>query len=356
MTAALLDAVVGSGWQLTHVDTSDHRSIGNIGRFDPTNVLLALRHAADFTLALLRTRPDVVYLPLSQGVGGFTRDALFLVATRLSAAKLVVHAHGGQYREFYEGRPAFVRAVMRFCMARVQMVLVLADCQSHQFDGWVSPRVDIEVVPNGVRDEWPSGPPQRPPEGTCSVLYLGSLLPQKGFLDVLDAMPSVLRDVPNARFVFAGKETWDAETSARVRERMCEPGPRDATTFTGVVGPAERRELLETTDIVVFPPRWNEGQPLVVLEAMSAGLPVVVTESGGLAETVCDGREAIVVPKRDSDAIAVAVTRLLTGHELRARMGAAARARFLAEYTLGHWTSRMIRAFDAAQGRPGCGR
>ena len=89
MTAALLDALVDSGWQVVHADTSDHRSIDNIGKFDLENVMLALRHASRFTGMLLRTRPEVVYLPLSQGVAGFTRDAVFLVAARLSAACVI---------------------------------------------------------------------------------------------------------------------------------------------------------------------------------------------------------------------------------------------------------------------------
>ena len=346
MTAALLDALRDSGWQVVHVDSSDHRSIDNVGRFDVGNVVLALRHAAEFARTLLRTRPDVVYLPLSQGVAGFTRDAVFLVAARLSTTHVVVHAHGGQYQEFYRRMPAPVRGLMRFAMGRVRVIIVLAGAQRRQFDGWAPPQARVELIPNGVHDEWSAGAPQRVMCEGGTVLFLGNLLLQKGFLDVLDAVPMVLRAAPGARFVFAGRPAWDAATAARVSARLREPGVRDAVTLAGVVGPAERRRLLEEADVLVFPPRWNEGQPLVALEAMSAGLPLVATASGGLAETVRDGVEAIIVPKQDPAALAAALTRLLQDPALRARMGAAARARFESEYTLDQWGRRMRELFE----------
>ena len=347
MTAALLDVIRDSGWEVVHIDTSDHRSIDNIGRFDLGNVVLALRHAARFTRILLRTRPDIVYLPLSQGFAGFTRDAVLLVSARRSAAQVVVHAYGGQYQEFYRRMPVAMRGLMRFCMARVRMIIVLAESQRQQFDDWAARRTTIAVVPNGVRDEWPGGAPQRLPHQGGTVLFLGSLLPQKGFLDLLDAVPRVLRAVRRARFVFAGRPAWDAATAALVSDRLREPGVGDAVTLAGVVGPAERHRLLEAADVLVFPPRWDEGHPLVALEAMSAGLPLVATASGGLSETVRDGVEAILVPKHDPEAIAAAVTRLLQDPGLRARMGASARARFVCEYTLERWGSRMLGALDA---------
>jgi glycosyltransferase involved in cell wall biosynthesis len=101
-------------------------------------------------------------------------------------------------------------------------------------------------------------------------------------------------------------------------------------------------------DLLVFPPRWEEGQGLVAIEAMSAGLPVVATASGGLSETVRDGVEGLIVPKCDPAAIADSVARLLDEPDLRARLGAAGRARFEAEYTIETWQARMSDAFRAA--------
>lgn len=348
MTAAVLDVVRNARWRVVHVDTSDHRDIGNIGKLDLGNVILAFGHIGRFACTLLGARPDVVYVPLSQGVAGFLRDGVFLLLSRLSPASVVVHAHGAQYGEFYRRMPRAVRRIMRLCLARVGSIIVLAEAQRCQFNGWASRRARVEVIPNGVRDEWPDGPPQRQPSEGGTVLFLGNLLRQKGFLDVLDAIPMVLRSVPGARFMFAGEPARDEATAAFVGAQVREPGVGDAITVAGVVGPSKRHSLLETADIFAFPPRWDEGQPLVALEVMSAGLPLVVTSSGGLTETVRDGVDAIIVPKHDPEAIAAAITRLLKDPALRAAMGAAGRERYEAEYTIDRWGSRMLEAFEVA--------
>jgi len=83
MTAALLEGAADPGLEMIHLDTSDHRGITNVGAFDLRNVALALRHVAGFVRTLRRSRPDLVYLPLSQAFPGFARDAAFLVTARL---------------------------------------------------------------------------------------------------------------------------------------------------------------------------------------------------------------------------------------------------------------------------------
>lgn len=352
MTAALLEGAADPDLELIHLDTSDHRSIDNVGLFDVRNVVLALCHVARFARTLRGARPDLVYLPLSQALAGFTRDAAFLVTARLFSVPVVAHAYGAQHQAFYRRMPAVVQSLLRFSMARVCVIVVLAESLRSQFEGWATPTGGVTVVPNGIRDEWPGGPPPRAPHEGGTVLTHGALIPQKGLLDVLDAAPMVLEALPATRFVLAGQPVWDEATTAHVRAALRRPGVEAATTFAGAVGQDELRRLLEAADVAVFAPRWDEGQSLVVLEAMSAGLPVVATASGGLAETVRDGVEAFAVPRQDPKAVAAAIVRLLRDPALRESMGRAARERYESRYTLERWVARMKAILErAAAGR-----
>lgn len=83
-------------------------------------------------------------------------------------------------------------------------------------------------------------------------------------------------------------------------------------------------DLLQAADLFVLG-STHEGLPLAVMEAMGAGLPVVATAVGGVPEAVTDGVSGIIVPARDSDALADAVTRLADDPRVRGQMGAAAR-------------------------------
>ena len=348
MMAALLRGGLESEFDVVHADTSDHRTVGNVGSFDLANVVLALRHFVRFVALLRHHHPDLVYLPLSQGLAGFLRDATLLLAARIAGTRVAVHAYGSQYREFFERVPVPLRGLVRAALAPVVAIAVLGRGQSEQFVGWAPAGVKVTIVPNGVADEWLEGPPQRADRTVLTVLYLSNLLPQKGFVDVLEAVPSVLARVPGVRFVFVGEPWYDEATARRIKDFVAGSGISEAVTFVGPVDLRTRRELLAEADVFVFPPRWEEGQPIVAIEAMSAGLPVIVTASGSLAETVRHGVEGLAVPKGCPQAIADSVVRLLGDEPLRARLGSTGRARYESEYTLDGWLARMRSFFAAA--------
>src|SRR5690606_2009529 len=78
VTRNLLESELAQRYDLVHVDTRDGRGVANIGRLDVGNVWRAGLHAGRFLSALLRTRPDAVYMPVAQNTLGFLRDALFM--------------------------------------------------------------------------------------------------------------------------------------------------------------------------------------------------------------------------------------------------------------------------------------
>jgi hypothetical protein len=124
-TQLLLESRFTAEFDVTHVDITDARDVGNIGRFDAGNVWLALRHGAVFAASLVRVRPDVIYIPVAQNTLGFLRDMLFLMPAALSGRRMIVHFHGDGFARFRESAAAPVRAAAdaltgRACVAIVQ--------------------------------------------------------------------------------------------------------------------------------------------------------------------------------------------------------------------------------------------
>ena len=97
MTQMVLLASRNRGPRIVHVETSDHRPISTVGRIDLRNIFLALKHSVAFTSRLLLHWPDLVYIPVSRDRLGFLRDALFLIPTRLSRRRLIVHFHSREF-------------------------------------------------------------------------------------------------------------------------------------------------------------------------------------------------------------------------------------------------------------------
>ena len=128
----LAESECNSGdWIFEHLDTSDRRDAENLGRWDIGNLTLGFSNLAELSARLLRRRHDLVYVPISQNVPAFLRDALFILNARLLGARVVVHLHGGYFRTFYDASPGWFKAIARFTLRRASAVAVLSELFEH---------------------------------------------------------------------------------------------------------------------------------------------------------------------------------------------------------------------------------
>ncbi|MBD3368444.1 MAG: glycosyltransferase [Candidatus Eisenbacteria bacterium] len=158
------------------------------------------------------------------------------------------------------------------------------------------------------------------PEEARIVLGAGRLSKQKGFDVLIDAFAQVRDRVPGVHLVLAG----GGRDLRKLTERAAGLGIGDAVHLPGHVD--DVRALMAASDVYVLSSR-NEGMANTLLEAMSVGAPIVATDVSGTAEAVRPGREALVVPPEDVEALATAIERVLSDDELAERLGGAARER-----------------------------
>jgi glycosyltransferase involved in cell wall biosynthesis len=343
-TRLILESPAFQEFRLLHLDTSDRRSIANIGKFEIGNIFLGLRHAWKYLAMLLRDRPNLVYIPISQGTGGYLRDLTFLLPARWLGIRVIVHLRGSEFRTFYQESGALMRLLIRYSLASIRRAIVLGESLRGVFAGLV-PEERIAVVPNGSEDFLAGDPlPERPAGPTLTGLYLSNLRRRKGVLVALEAAISAMQSDPNLRFVFAGEYRFET-LHARIEARRRDSGLAERLLLPGVVTAIAKQRLLLESDFLLFPPIAPEGHPRVILEAMAAGLPVITTAQGAIPETVLEGVTGFIVPPGDAAAILEKIQLLTRNPDMRNRMGQAARQRFLDLYTADKANSRLAQVF-----------
>jgi glycosyltransferase involved in cell wall biosynthesis len=237
------------------------------------------------------------------------RDAAFIGAALAARCPLIVQLHGAGLERSHGG------PLMRRLLGAASSILI--PCEALR--PWVrSVARDAHTVclPAPVAVSAAAGSYDTRPN---LILFLGRLEPAKGIFDLLEAVAALRATLPDVRLVCAG----DGEriAVARYAERL---GIADAVKFTGWVGPSGKRALLETAAAFALP-SYDEALPVGLGEAMAAGVPVVVSPVGGIAEVVTDGASGLFVAPGDKVGLERQLRRVLTERSLAARLGNAAR-------------------------------
>lgn len=174
------------------------------------------------------------------------------------------------------------------------------------------------------------------------VLAHGRATKEKGFDVLLAALDAV--EVP-AHLVIAG----DGHHLPALRRDAARIPDRHRVTFLGWTQREHLAGWLRAATVAAVPSAWPEPFGIAGLEAMSAGLPVVASDLGGIREWLDDGVTGTAVPARDAAAFGRALARLLTDAPMRERMGAAARDRIAREFTRDIHVARVVALYEQAR-------
>ncbi|RJQ51023.1 MAG: glycosyltransferase family 1 protein [Actinobacteria bacterium] len=297
-------------YRIETVHTSDGRE-ARAGR----QLLVFLRSLV--SLAWLCARGvDVVHLHASIGPS-FWRKAALSALSRGLGTKTILHLHSGGLDAFVSGRGRLARLAMSRVLEGSDLVVVLTETWGRRvLDAFPGVAAERLVA---VRNPIETAPPaaiENVGGAAGRLIYLGALASVKGLADLLDAVGLVTRDHPAVSLTLCG--TGPEED--RLREQVAALAIEDRVEFAGWVRGEEKWRRLRESSIFVLP-SYGEGMPVALLEAMSAGLPVVTTRIIGTSQIVNEGRNGLLFDPGDVGGLAAKLRRLLEDDGLRRSMG-----------------------------------
>lgn len=207
--------------------------------------------------------------------------------------------------------------------------------------------------------------------GAKRLLFVGRVSPEKGVHVLLKAFQRVVQRYPQAHLEIAGPKKQlpfeylvalsdDAAVtelaafygsgspygySYRLRDMLGLLNIANRVTFSGVIPNSQLLSQYRNADVFIFPSVWEEPFGLPPLEAMSVEVPVVATRSGGIVETVENGRTGILVERNNECALAEAILRILSDEDLRQSMGKSGRKRVVEFFSLERMVERLLHLY-----------
>jgi phosphatidylinositol alpha-mannosyltransferase len=183
---------------------------------------------------------------------------------------------------------------------------------------------EYKIVPNGVEPGryQRAVPIARYRDGVPNVLFVGRMEPRKGLIHLLRAFRKLQRDGVRARLLLVGTGPGEREARRYVLTRQL-----DDVEFLGRVSEAQKAQLFKTADIYVSPATGRESFGIVLLEAMSAGAPIICSDIHGYRGVVRRERDGILVEPGNADALAASIRRLIDDPQLRAQLSRAGEER-----------------------------
>lgn len=210
----------------------------------------------------------------------------------------------------------------------------------------------VEHVPLGIRMDDASAAEAAPRGTTFTVGYLARICPEKGLHNLIEAFEMLVTEGRDCRLLVAGYLGAGDRAYFRALEQRVAGGVlRDRVAFLGELDRAEKFAFLRRLDVLSVPTEYKEAKGLYILEAMSQGVPVVQPAHGSFPELIESTGGGILHEPNDAGALAAGLRQMMDDHELRARLGAAARQSVRDRHSDEHMAAAAWAAFEAAAAR-----
>ena len=238
----------------------------------------------------------------------FKRSAWFVKAAKRMGRKVVIHIHGGGFREYYDKEKSFIQPIIDQCDA-----LITLSPRWKMFFEKVVHHKNVHIVPNVI-----AYPLVKTVAKTdvFHLLYMGHVTKAKGIFDLVEMLAKHKDEYRGKLILDIGGGMYEEE---KLKRFISDNKMEDILRFHGWLSGEGKTDFFNLADAYILP-SYTEGVPISILEAESYGLPVISTTVGGIPEIVVDGENGLLFEPGNKQQMKIAIDAIMQDEELRNSM------------------------------------
>jgi glycosyltransferase involved in cell wall biosynthesis len=332
---------INNHFEIEYINLATSFTVDDIGKRGLRKLLIFIRIFVQVLQSVWHTKYNLYYFTLNSAGSAFIKDLLIVTILKLFRKKIIYHFHNKGVSKASD--KWFANLLYKYAFYKTKSIL-LSPSLYGDYHKYLKPE-DVYYCPNGipvVRKILPTAQQVRK-ETKCILLFLSNMLTEKGVFTLLEAC-GVLKE-KNIGFECHFVGDWYDISATYFRDLVREYNLSEEVFAHGGKYGEEKINFLLVSDIFVLP-TFNDCFPLVLLEAMSYGLPVVSTVEGGIPDIVLNDETGFLVPPRDACSLAIKLEVLIKEPNLRRKFGEAGRKRFLDHFTIEKFEENFIKVLE----------
>lgn len=276
---------------------------------------------------------DIVHANFSSD-SSFMRKSLFIRIAKRRGKKIVLHQHGGDFRNYYSNELSDRgRRYVRRILDMGDLMLVLTDSW-REFFGTLTEPAKIHVLPNGVVTKGIETDTATFSKDMNKILFLGRICVDKGIKELIRATKKLHEENDKVRLVMGG--IYEDESFRRVIEKNS-----DFISYVGWVTGSDKEKYLRECGILALP-SYYEGLPVTLVEGMLYGCCVVASRVGGIPDIIEDEKDGILVNAKDAKALKNGLERVMKDKELSDRLSCNGVKKALGKYSIEKLSEKLV--------------
>jgi len=300
----------------------------------------------EFLWHVLMFRPHVIHLNTAFGCYALLRDAPIALTAWLFRLNLLSKLHGSLDEIIHSRNPA-ICALSWILFKGSRIIGVLTETERREFESQYRLGNKLRLVKNMV-------PPLATttectqytfPKNDTHALFVSRIDPRKGLVDLIDALPLIVEDLPSFRVIVAG----DGPSLEECKQAAENNGSSRYIYWLGWVDPSLFGELYSVAQLFIFPTNYSEGMPMALISAMQAGLPIITTRCKFANDFLIEDKHYLAINRRDPVDIQKQVIRLLNNKELQRHMKAE-NLKFVSAYSTESVGYEYVRLYNELSG------